>query len=283
MESKVLPQAFEPDARAGCWLAVLDARGLSAEDITRLSAAERLRYDAMRSAERKRQWLAARLAAKHLFLHRLEIGFEEGARPWRPVLTGWSRPCLDAFPGWMYRAIDIVPGEDGATGPPRMSWLGADPAACVSLSHTRHLACACLARCVVGVDMEFAAPRVDSFYRSHYSDTERQWVDRCAIDAASDRDWLYTFLWTVKEAALKARTQVRANAWSFAGVDVGALPPPEDVLRICRPGGPGDRFGLFAAVVHDHDARRRTDVQIACTTRAGVILTVMTPSSYSLN
>ncbi len=284
MDSHCTARAPEREQAGGCWVAMLELPDLAQADgayTVYLSAPERERFDAIRSAQRRREWLGGRLAAKYLFLYRLELGFEADADRWRPALLALSSESLRVFPAWMYEAIEIRPSTDAQGGAPRLVWLGGDREQSISVSHTRNVACACLAEGVVGVDLEMAEPRVETFYRSNYTDAEKAWVDRCAREERIDEDWLYTLLWTCKESALKARALHQQSALSFAGIDVSGLPAPRDVRWAYLQGRFSDRCGLFTAVIQERC--RATSAQVAYMGTRDLILTVLKPSAQTVN
>lgn len=267
--------------RAGCWVAVLDSRGLSRaeNDCTQyLSRAERERHSSTRGSKRREEWLAGRLAAKYVFLHGLEMGSDAEVREWQPTLMRVSSRSLDAFPAWMYQALEVT----ATAGGPRLVWLGRDHAASISLSHTPGDACACLAaHGIAGVDVEGVAARVDAFYGSNYTAAERAWVGRGVATEPGSREWMYTLLWTIKESALKARVCVQKSPWSFAGVEVTGLPEPEDVMWAYRRSTLGGRFGRFSAAIDAE--RRRTSVEIAYAGSRDLIVAVVKPFEHGMH
>jgi len=272
------------DHPAGGWVAVLALQDLApagADGEAYLCAAERARLDALRGSRRRREWLAARLAAKYLFLSRLELGFPIEDDGWMPRRLSVTARSLAAFPAWMYEAIEIRPAADADGGGPRLLWRGREQPQSLSLSHTRQVACACLADDRIGVDLETAEPRVEAFYRSNYTAAETDWVHRCAGETGLGADWLYTLLWTLKEAALKARALRQRSAWSFAGVDVGGLPAPQEVRRAYRQGRLRERFETFTAVIREPG--RATSARVAYMGTHDLILTVLKPSRQAVN
>jgi phosphopantetheinyl transferase (holo-ACP synthase) len=277
MSSRFRPPARENDRPAGCWVGLLEPQCLvrrGRDYGIYLSAAERERDGVLRSPKRRLEWLAGRLAAKYLFLHRLEMGFPNEGQQWRPTLLQLSAESLDAFPARMYQAIELSPSTDPQCGGPGLRWCGRTMEESVSISHAGNNACACLsAGGTVGVDLEIVAPRVEAFYRSNYTETEKHWVNRSASIEPFSQDWLYTLLWTFKEAALKARAVLQKNSWSFAGVGVSGLPISEDVLWVYRKSRWGDQFGLFTALIEE--SGKGVSVQIAYSGTSHVILTVL--------
>ena len=266
----------------GCWVAVLQAQNLMGRDpdcSVYLSAAERERHQAFANPKRRLQWLAGRLTAKYLFLHRLEMGLPNDAQG-RPALFQLTAQSLDAFPDWMYQEVEVVPASTDADGAgARFRWRGITEQEALSISHTDTEACACLcAQGTVGIDLESVAPRVEAFYRLNYTEGENQWVNRGASMEPLSRDWLYTLLWTFKEAALKARAALQKNPLSFAGIGFSGLPAPEDVLWAYRARTWSERLNLFSAIVEEEGSA--TTVHVAYVGTRSRILTVVKPFGH---
>jgi phosphopantetheinyl transferase (holo-ACP synthase) len=241
-----------------------------------LSGAERRRHHEFRNPQQRLRWLAGRLAAKYLFLHRLEMAFPTDRVDWSPMLIQLSVELLDIFPQWMYQGIEVSAGTDTQGAGPRFRWLGRSKEDAVSLSHTGNDACACLSEGnTVGVDLESVEPRVDAFYRSNYSEAEKQWAKQGGGLEPLSPNWLYTLLWTFKEAALKAGAIARKNPLSFAGIEFAALPIPRTALSAFRRSTWGDRFGIFTAGIRED--RKTTDVHVAFMGTRRLILTVVKP------
>jgi 4'-phosphopantetheinyl transferase EntD len=269
--------ASEDAPTSGCLVAVLDAVSLacSGRDYSEfLSATEGKRHGAFRTTKRKSEWLAGRLAAKYLFLNQMELGHLSGYREWPPRLMPLSTKVLDDFPVSLFRAVELLPSGELGGGPLWLRFGGKLQEAAVTVSHAGDNACACLSKCgTVGTDVENVSPKVVSFYRSNFTNAEREWAERAEISEEVGQDWLYTLLWTVKEAALKARVVVRESPWSFSGIGLCGLPPPRDLLSACRYAPWGDYFGLFTALIEeDHNS---TPVQVAFAATSQVIVTLV--------
>lgn len=108
----------------------------------------------------------------------------------------------------------------GRAGHGRPSVAG-EPAARVSLSHTRGFVAAVAATVTCGIDVETIA---GSIPRTAVTARERAWLDR-----AADPSVAFSQLWVRKEALVKA--------------GVAAEPGPIEVLGTS---GPADRVGTFA-------------------------------------
>jgi hypothetical protein len=182
MSSHSRQPVSEDDTRARCWVAVLDTQSLllMGKDYTSyLSAAEKAHHRAFRSSKRRLQWLGGRLATKYLFLHRMELPVANEEPIWRPILLQLSVKSVDDYPIRMYQNIEVSASVDPEGTGPRLRWRGRAEGA-VSLSHRGSNVCACLSQAStvgVDIDIESVEPRVESFYRSNYTETEKQWVN----------------------------------------------------------------------------------------------------------
>lgn len=256
-------------------IALIDTRILDGSDefVRYLCPAELQRYQTFVSARRRQEWLGARLAAKYLFLHNMES--PHSAPHGHHVVTSLSRETLVSLPLWMYRNVDVATGRDPDRPGPRYRWRGCETDAALSLSHTGFDACACIAAGGdIGIDLQKVEQRVGAFYRTNYAAAEQQWVERGAEGEPSSRDWLYTLLWTLKEAAFKAKALVQTSPVTFGGVDVFELPPPETLLRACREGDGGRLMRISARIREERNIRR---LQVAVMATRRMILTVVKP------
>ncbi|HVS89073.1 MAG TPA: 4'-phosphopantetheinyl transferase superfamily protein, partial [Candidatus Acidoferrum sp.] len=192
------------------------------------------------------------------------------------ILLQLTACSLEAFPDWMYQSIEVYASTDPQCAGPQFRWCGRAMEGALSLSHTDNDACACVSEgSTVGVDLESVAPRVEAFYRSNYTEAEKQWVNRGASIEPLSPNWLYTLLWTFKEAALKARVVLQKNPVSFAGIQVTGLPVPQDVLWAYRKSNWTHQFGLLAAGIEEE--RNTTGVHVAYMGTNRLILAVVKP------
>ena len=231
---------------------------VEADAIAWLSDRERAALARMRAAVRRREWIAARLAAKYLFLGAPQPQAPASAG-WRPRIVWLTRPMLDKYPAWAYRSIDMAVPIDGATGVPRVTWRGEVQAVHVSLTHQDGYAAACLDwRAPIGIDIERVEQRSRTFRAAHFSDAERDWAD----GSPHDSDRAYTLLWCVKESALKAQERDAASVWQLPGVDLcigaGAGAWTDALAAAARA-----RPIVMPATVRWSEARRNADVFVA--------------------
>jgi len=119
------------------------------------------------SMQRKRQFLAGRIAARTLLAGRLAVP------PAEVPLTVATDGAVD---------VDGTPFH-------------------VSISHAGEYAVAAIALRPVGVDIERVVPRHPDLHRRFLNDAERTHLDELNLD----RDHAYILSWAIKEAVLKGR------------------------------------------------------------------------------
>jgi 4'-phosphopantetheinyl transferase EntD len=259
----------------GCTVASLAARELQDTDyISHLSVGERAKYLALPGQIRKREWLGARLAAKYIFLDRLETSpatQDERTQDerWRPALSKLSADALDHYPSWMYQQVEVVTAGEK----PSLLWCGQARPESVSLSHSCGMSCASLTfGAPTAIDIETTLPRLDAFYRINFSDAERRW----AVSAASSSsDWFFTLLWTLKESVLKLGCFAQANVWNLPGIEIAGLPDANDIGPFWSSSTLSSEFAAFTLSVKERS--RVIAVQVAVTGTRNFVLTVINP------
>jgi hypothetical protein len=269
----------QPAPHETCVLALLESQGLIADDYAgHLSAVERVRYLELISRQRRLKWLSGRLAAKYLFLSRFELGHQKVTGS-NPVLLKLSGETLDTFPAWMYRKVEILP-RSSTNASPRLFWCGEQRNESISLSHAEGVSCACLAFAgPTSVDIENAVQRVDAFYRKTFTDAEQSWVSRISEKDKFRSDWLFTFLWTLKESALKLQTN--KTLWDLPRIEIHDLPEPKNFSPPRSDRNFVNDFLTFPVSVRDRQFMNQ--VQVAVTGSRNLILTVMKPLSGVIN
>jgi 4'-phosphopantetheinyl transferase superfamily protein len=257
----------------GCSVASLESRELQDKEYTRhLSVDERTKYVALPSQTRKSEWLAGRLAAKYIFLNRLETLQGTQNERWRPTLSKLSSATLDLYPSWMYQKVEVV--TTGAK--PGLVWCGQARPESISLSHSCGVSCASLSfGAPTAIDIETAVPRLDAFYRINFSDAERRWAISAARDESSRSDWFFTLLWSLKESALKLGCLKQANVWNLPGIEIDGLPGVNDIGSFWFSSTMSSDFAVFTLSVKQHS--RVIPVQVAITGTRNLILTVINP------
>ena len=256
----------------GCSVASLESRELRDEEYTRhLSVGERAKYMNLPSQNRKSEWLAGRLAAKYLFLNRLEMSQTEG-RQWSPTLSQLSSEALGVYSPWMYQKVEVVT-NDGKAG---LAWCGQPRPESISLSHSRSVSFASIALGTPTViDVETTAPRIDAFYRNNFTEAERSWAIRGADGEPIKANWFYTLLWTLKESALKLGWL--NSLWNLPRIEIVGLPGSNNITPFWYSHTMGNDFAVFKVSVKDHCRVRQ--VRVAVTGTRNFILTVMNPLS----
>ena len=253
----------------GCILASLDSRDLQIEDYTdHLSARERTTYMGLACQSRKSRWLAGRLAAKYLFLNRLEMLKTNQGRPWTPRLSMISSRSLRAYSPWMYQNVEVV--TSGSK--PSLAWCRQACVESLSLSHSGSVSCASIAfGGPTVIDLESTVPRVDAFYRSNFTAAERAWVARGSGGEPIKANWLFTLLWSFKESALKLGWL--DSLWKLPRVEIAGLPSPDDLGSFSHGQTISDDFAVFTVKVKHHCRARQ--VRVAVTGTRNFILSVM--------
>lgn len=241
-----------------------------------LSEREAAALRAVARPEVRRRRAAGRLAAKHLLLRG-----DEGADAPLLALDGAK---LLAFPAERYREVELMPADgDGAPRPTR----GGEPmAARLSIAHAGGLSCAAVASGdeAIGVDLETVTPRTGPFYRVNFTAGERAWVaaamgSALAAVVGDDADWLYVFLWTVKEAALKSGAAGVKSVWEFPTVAVETPPDLTALLATCVGGELGERFAACDLAVAVEG--RRTLGRVETTATSTTILTTFRAATWT--
>lgn len=269
--------APNPARADDCFVGMLDVCELQDRDYTsHLSADERAKYASLPGERRKSEWLAGRLAAKHLFLNRVEMF--EGARSknWRPALAKLSADALGVYSPWMYRKVEVR--ADG--GKPRLVWCGEDRTERVSLSHAGGLSCACIASgAPTAIDVETSVGRHEAFYRNTFSEVEQLWATREASGESGGANWYFTLLWTLKESALKLGWT--ASLWNLPRIEIDGLPGLNHLEPLRRSRNVNDAFVVFTASVKE--ACREMRVRVAVAGTRNYVLTVMNPLIGAVN
>jgi len=263
-----------PAFSEGCILGLLESSEVREEDyLPCLSKDERQRFFEITNHPRRVSWLSGRMAAKYVFLSRLELA--QRSANGKPILVRLSPADLRAYSAWMYQKIEVLPNRESATRYPGFIWCGEPQKESISLSHTAALSCACFSLDKpASIDLEITTSRVDAFYRYTFTKAERDWVARHANDDAAGANWLFTLLWTLKESALKLDTADELGVWDLQRIEIENLPPCGTLI-------PGDGFVSFRSRVKKRS--RVIDVGVAVTRNCDHVLTVMSPLSGVVN
>jgi phosphopantetheinyl transferase len=259
-----------PALGGDCRVALLESRELDERDYTcHLSIDERTKYMALPNQTRKNEWLAGRLAAKYIFLSRLEAPQVTHKKRWRPSLSKLTSDSFNLYPAWMYQQVEVATG--GAK--PSLVWCGQARPEGVSLSHSGGLSCVSVAfNAFTAIDIENTAPRFAAFHRINFSNAERRWVNA----APSFRsDWFFTLLWTLKESVLKLGCFAQASIWNLPWIEIEGLPGVNDIEHFCFSSALSNDFAVFNLTVKQHTCA--IPVQVAVTGTRSLVLTVLNP------
>ncbi|HET8781209.1 MAG TPA: 4'-phosphopantetheinyl transferase superfamily protein [Pyrinomonadaceae bacterium] len=188
------------------------------------------RWEQISSTHRKLEWVAARLAAKYLFLSRFELG--QYALPREQRFVKLTRDMLRRHSPWMYRSVEVLPPDDGSQEKPVLTWCGTRRDENVSLSHANGVSCASISTMPTAVDIEVATSRVGAFYRKTFTAAEQSWVTSSARDDEFKASWFFTLLWTLKESALKLKLLTSATLWELPRIEIKDLPDPHDLGKL---------------------------------------------------
>jgi len=243
----------------------------------RLTERERVALSAVAQPHARRRRAAGRLAAKHLLLRGREQRSDE---PGRERFVALDSARLRAFPAERYREVELL-AADGE-GVPRPTLGGEALAAGLSIAHAGAISCAAVSArgTALGVDLETVVPRTGAFYRGNFAAPERAWVAAAAAAGALAAEWLYTFLWTVKEAALKSGAAAVRSVWEFPVTEVEGPPDPAAELSAAVGAELGDRFAAFDVTVTAATGMR-TRGSVETTATRDAILTLFTVSTFT--
>ena len=244
----------------------------------RLSERERAALSAVARPDVRRRRAAGRLAAKHLLLR-------DGAELHGDHFVALDGARLLAFPADRYREVELVTPSGG--GAPLPALRGEALAARLSIAHAGGISCAAVSShgAALGVDLETVEPRTGAFYRGNFTARERAWVGAAAAAGALGTEWLYTFLWTVKEAALKSGAAPVRSVWEFLAVEVDG--PADLAAQLAGAVGAelGERSATFDLdvlnVLNVAAGGKRARGAVETTATADTILTLFTASTAS--
>lgn len=260
---------------ASCSVGLLDVGQLQDErHLSLLSASERASYLGLPGLRRKEEWLAGRLAAKQIFLDRLERSETSLGQEWRPALSVLKPEAFDTYSPWMYRQVEVHTRD----GKPGLVWCGSARPEHLSLSHAGGVSCASIsAGAPTAIDIETSAPRVGAFYRNTFTAAEREWAHREAGGESGRSNWFFTLLWTLKESVLKLSWLKQAGVWELPRIEIEGLPGFEPFGPFWSNSTALNDFLVFTARVRE--ACRVMQVQVAVSGTRNLVLTVMNPRS----
>jgi len=202
-----------------------------------LSSREQFEASTYPNPERRERSVTSRVVAKYLIAAGPAAGFQR--------LT--SLQLLSAGePEW--RHVELLSGTAAHRSAPRIFRHGnAYTDVSASSSHCGPYTASLISPARAGLDLERIEVRHPDFYANMFSAAEQKWVSTRFGPARSHE--LFTFLWTVKEAFLKASERSDLSVWNFSQWTVEATAVLEESLARRAASGAGQatiRSGGFS-------------------------------------
>jgi hypothetical protein len=259
---------------------LLDSAELDADRFAScLAAAELHDWSGIHHQERRDEWLAGRMAAKFVFLHRQEPGTssETAELSLQRITSG----TLDGFTPRAYREVVVTKHKSPGGGAAQVGLHAGGAALNVAISHVNGLACAFIGNTeVYSVDLEARTARVAEFYVHNFTPRERNWTGDCARSFNLNSDWLYTLLWSAKECLLKTPRFAALSLWDMPSIDINILQGSERLKTVHDAAGFSGDFELLRAEVapgaHSQGRCPRGCFQLAVSGTADLVLTAIT-------
>jgi hypothetical protein len=214
------------------------------------------------------------MAAKFCFLNSFGAEVARGMDAWMPRFLRVDSKSLSGFSSWMYQQVEILSENQHPGNRPHLAWNGLESDVRVSLSHANGRSCVYLdSNGSIGLDLEEAVVRRDACYRGNFSVREQAWVDKLERDTGADSAWLYTLLWTLKEAAIKSDDSGKSTVWGMPQIEIMMPLELGKWLSKALWGRLGAAFARSKALVRQHEVERPFQVGISAGT--GSILSVL--------
>jgi 4'-phosphopantetheinyl transferase EntD len=199
-------------------IATLDSSILTGSNYENfLSPREREQLARFRAPLRKSEWLAGRLAAKHVFLSEQSgtISVED----------------LSRFPLTAYRSTEVMRSDAVRFGVPQV--VNADLLRDVAISHTNGFACALLGSGeTIALDIEQVQSRSAVFYQGNFTERERAWTEESAHVSSLSPHWSFTLLWSIKECLLKTPAYNNLSLWHMPLLDVRVVSGEDNLVQL---------------------------------------------------
>lgn len=224
-----------------------------------LTPPEVRRVGAIRHPGRRRRWLAGRLCAKFLVLNARRTGMDVSDTALQ--FYALTREMIEAFSPGEYRDVEMQPAAAG--GIVALNVCGVPQRLRVGITHVDGLSCAHLGTATVGLDMERVRTFVPSFYSQNFNPAERHWVAQTAR-GETHRGWLWTFLWTLKEAWIKTGRASATGVWGLPRIELSLIDRVDwgVVLRSARL---GSHFQPLRLSVLEPPRAHQTKVRVTAT------------------
>ncbi len=203
-------------------VAMLDRREVRlGEWMSALSRRERNEVASYPHSMRRARTIASRVLTKYLL-----------ACPDSHELRRVCHDQLEAARNSEWTSVELLSGNARMRAAPNLFRAGRVlSSVSASSSHSGPLTASCISRDRVGLNLERIEHRRPEFYSQTFSPDEQAWSARMEAGAAIGKEVAYTFLWSVKEAFLKAAGRRNLSVWSFPRWSVQFDRPVEDVLR----------------------------------------------------
>ncbi len=187
------------------------------DSVRYLSDAETVTFMNLKSIHKKYTWLTGRLLSKYLFLKTIGSNLvnKEKQNLLKVTLTD-----IHKFPVWIYQKIEILTPKNVKTKKPSLYWCKNHTAMFVSISHSEPYTASCISLSNTSIDLESILPRNKSFYLYNYTGNEKKWIHDYAVNSGISKDWLLSFLWTIKEGIIKSGYFPKLTLWNIPKIEV---------------------------------------------------------------
>lgn len=173
-----------------------------------LSPREFQGWSCLRHPLRRREWLVARLLAKHMVLSGMAIPLST-TNPMiqrQPVIRFVDHGDILASDPSSFRRAELLSPARGEV--PRLFWFEEDmsPFVSCSVSHSGGWVAVAFTAgdSLLGVDIEKVKVYNEAFRTGCFSDREQAWIELNSAASSMSCEELCTLLWTFKESAFKA-------------------------------------------------------------------------------
>lgn len=186
------------------------------------SGSEWEKYGQLGHQGRKRKWLRGRLLAKYALLECLSRpGFLSVGENTCEIIKVADKNLME-YSAWMYQNARILSGNHSQSGPRYYSWNGKSTSINLSITHSDPMSFVYVSYAMnIGIDAQMVFTSMDpAFYRQNFSQCEKEWVYSSTRDLNIPETSLFTLVWTIKEAAVKADRDPNLSLWSLPSLSV---------------------------------------------------------------
>lgn len=197
------------------------------ETVPFLSVKEKIFIGQIARKDRQYKWCSGRILAKYLFLKHLYQDKKDMA----DSLQNFTIGDISVFSALAYKEIDILM-EDGKKGRPLVYLRGTKQQVGISLSYSdNYIAAVCSQNNVAGIDIEQICERRPEFYAHSFTHLEQAYINNLCNNY-DQKVWLYTLLWTIKEAGLKASTDSSWNLWNLPAMEINLDGAEQEIMSL---------------------------------------------------